>query len=78
MGEKYLQFNTEKALKNKLNFIEFLPRLTHFLTKEEKIEYAILLNRLRKDQDPEIIRKLEHTDFSEDERVRNEILNRSK
>lgn len=37
MGEKYLQFNNEKNLKNKLNFIIFLPRLSYFFTKEEKI-----------------------------------------
>lgn len=37
MGEKYLQFNSEKNLKNKLNFINYLPRINYFFTKEEKI-----------------------------------------
>lgn len=33
MGEKYLQFNNDKNLKNKLNFIEFLPRFNYFFTR---------------------------------------------
>lgn len=52
MGEKFLQFNNEKNLKNKLLFIKNLPRLAYFLTREEKIEHTIILTRLRKDPDP--------------------------
>lgn len=37
MGEKFLQFNNEKSLKNKLLFIKYLPRMVYFLTREEKI-----------------------------------------
>ena len=33
MGEKFLQFNNEKNLKNKLLFIKNLPRLSYFLTR---------------------------------------------
>lgn len=58
MGEKFLQFNNEKSLKNKLLFIRYLPRLIYFFTREEKIEYTISLTRLKKDMDPEVVRAI--------------------
>lgn len=33
MGEKYMQFSNEKNLKNKLNFINYLPRMNYYFTK---------------------------------------------
>lgn len=54
LGEKYLSFNTDKNYKIRTSFIEHLPRILYFLTKEEKIEYSIIVNRLKKDQDIDI------------------------
>jgi hypothetical protein len=54
LGEKYLSFNTDKNFKVKASFIKHLPRMYYFLTREEKIEHAIILPRLAKDPDPEI------------------------
>lgn len=33
MGEKFLQFNTDKSLKNKLLFIQSLPHIAYFFTR---------------------------------------------
>ena len=51
LGEKYLSFNTDKNFKVKTTFIRYLPRILYFLTREEKIEYTIILSRLTKDND---------------------------
>lgn len=50
MGEKYLQFSTEKSMKNKLLFIKNLPEVMYYFTREEKIELTIIINKLKKEQ----------------------------
>lgn len=52
LGEKYLSFNSDKNYKIRSFFVMQLPRMHYFLAKEEKIEYSIIVNRLRKDQNP--------------------------
>lgn len=56
LGEKYLSFNNDKVFRVKAKFINYLPRIYYFLNKEERLEYSIILTRLAKDQDAEIVR----------------------
>ena len=49
LGEKYLFFNSDKNYKIKHFFISHLSRMIYFLTKEERIEMSIIINRLKKD-----------------------------
>jgi hypothetical protein len=54
LGEKYLALNNDKVFKVRAAFITHLPRIYYFLTKEERLEYGIIVARLAKDQDPEL------------------------
>lgn len=56
MGEKFLSFNNDKNFLVKATFIRFLPRMYYYFTREEKLEYSIIVSRFNKDSDPEIIK----------------------
>jgi hypothetical protein len=56
LGEKYLSFNNDKIFKVQASFISHLSRIFYFLSREERLEYSIILSRLTKDNDPEIVR----------------------
>ena len=54
LGEKYLHFYNDKSFKVKALFVQNLPRIAYFLSKEETIEYTIIVERIKQDPDPEL------------------------
>ena len=54
LGEKYLHFYNDKSFKVRALFLQHLPRIVYFLNKEETIEYAIIMDKMKLDSDPEM------------------------
>lgn len=77
MGEKFLSFNNDKNFLVKATFIRFLPRMYYYFSREEKLEYSIIVSRFNKDSDPEIIKIMESLNFNESEQIRKEIMEKS-
>jgi hypothetical protein len=78
LGEKFLYFNNDKAPANKFLFMRYLERVQYFLTREETIEMAIVVSRLMKDSDPEVVEMLAEMDYAEKEDMKQVILEGSK
>ncbi len=56
LGEKYLGLNNDRVFKVRAAFLTHLPRIYYFLGKEERLEYGIIVARINKDPDPELLK----------------------
>jgi hypothetical protein len=78
LGEKFLTFNSDKSFENKYIFVKYLERIQYFFNREEKIEMAIIISRLMKDADSDIVGMMLETDYNEKQEVRALIVEESK
>lgn len=78
LGEKFLCFASDKFIGVKLLFAKYLERMQYFLTREEKIEMAIIIGRLVKEGDPELGEVISEMDLSEKDEIRQVIIEESK
>jgi hypothetical protein len=78
LGEKFLYFSNDKSLANKFFFMRYLERIQYFLTREEKIEMALVVSRLMKDSDVEGVEMLGEMDYGEKEDMKQVIVEESR
>lgn len=71
-------FSNDKSLANRLLFVQYLERVQYFFTREEKMEMAIVISRMIKDNEVELVEMVEMLEFKEKEELRQYIQEGSK